>query len=70
MTIECAKTSRTVNLYYRTKDMLQPEMRYAENPLSGEIACVASFVPTFEPPNPQDELVVVEDEEPEQAQMS
>ena len=68
--MSCNKTSRSINLYYRTKDLLKPELRYAENPATEEVACVASFVPTFEPPNPLDELIVVEDEEPEQNMLS
>ena len=45
--------------------MMTPRLVYAENEATGEVACSASFVPTFEPLNPQEELEVIEDEEPE-----
>jgi Mg-chelatase subunit ChlD len=32
-----------------------------------EIACLVSLVPTFTPPNPQEEMEVVENERPEEA---
>ena len=45
--------NRTQDLYYRTEDMMIPQLLYAENPKgTGEIACVASLVPTFDPVQP------------------
>ena len=44
--------------------MMIPQLLYAENE-SGEIACAASLVPTFDPVAPQDVLKVVKDEKPE-----
>ena len=45
--------------------MMTPTLLYAEDEESQEVACLASFVPTFEPPNPQENVEVLEDEEPE-----
>ena len=45
--------------------MMMPRLIYAENEATNEIACVASLVPTFEPINPQEQIEVIEDEEPE-----
>ena len=39
-------------LYYKTKDMLSPSLYYIENAAKNEVACIASLVPTFEPPAP------------------
>ena len=45
--------NRTQDLFYRTEDMMLPQLLYAENPDGkGEIACVASLVPTFDPVGP------------------
>ena len=46
--------------------MLKPRLIFEESSkYPGEIAVMASFVPTFEPVQPQEEGEVVEDEEPE-----
>lgn len=50
--------------------MMQPSLVYAEDPSGSEVACLASFVPTFEPPNPQEMTEVLDDEEPEVVSLS
>ena len=46
--------------------MKYPQLLYAEHPeYPNEVAVCASFVPTFEVPNPQEEFEVLLDEEPE-----
>ena len=46
--------------------MLKPRLLFEESPeFPDEIAVMASFVPTFEPPQPQEDMEVLEDEEPE-----
>lgn len=54
-----------MDLYYRTADMLVPELLYAETPDGTEVACQVSLVPTFEPVETQDNLKIVKDERPE-----
>lgn len=49
---------REVKLYFKTKDMFKPQLRYQVDEETGEVACLASFVPTFEPVQPQDDLKV------------
>lgn len=39
---------RDIHIYYRTEDMGKPSLRYEVND-QGEVALMASFVPTFEP---------------------
>jgi len=70
VTVSCNRRSRQINLFYRTKDMMAPNLVYAENSLTNEVACMASFVPTFEPPAPQENLEILEDEEPEAVNLS
>ena len=45
---------RTYELYYRTSDMLIPQLTYALSPDGKEFAASASLVPTFDPVSPQD----------------
>lgn len=45
--------------------MMLPSLIYAENPQTNEVACLASLVPTFEPPAPQEAMEVLDDELPE-----
>ena len=45
--------------------MMVPQLTYAEDPDKNVVACSASFVPTLEPPNPQEVIEVLDDEEPE-----
>ena len=50
--------------------MMTPGLLFAQSSDKTEVACVASFVPTFEPPTPQEMTEVLEDEAPEQASLS
>ena len=50
--------------------MMVPNLVYAKSKDSSEVACMASFVPTFEPPAPQEAIEILDDEEPEQLSMS
>lgn len=45
--------------------MMVPDLSYATSADGKEVACMASFVPTFEPPAPQEETEILDDEEPE-----
>ena len=65
ITIECPEPSRSMDLYYRTADMLVPELLYTETADGKEVACSVSLVPTFEPVAPQDAFEIVKDEKPE-----
>ncbi len=57
---------RDIHLFYRTQDMVAPSMRFEISEKGDEVACMASFVPTFEPKNPQ-EFAEVSTETPESA---
>lgn len=48
--------------------MLKPQMLYQVDKLKGEVACMASLVPTFEPIEPQDATITTET--PESAEIS
>ena len=51
--------------------MRQPHLLYAEDPAyPGEVAVSASFVPTFEPPQPQEEFEILDEVEPEATTLS
>ena len=65
ITIECLQPNRNMDLYFRTADMLVPELFYAESANGKEVACSVSLVPTFEPVAPQDAFEVVKDEKPD-----
>ena len=52
VTIECMQPDRNMDLYFRTADMLVPELFYAETADGKELACSVSLVPTFEPVAP------------------
>lgn len=52
--IQSETRSRKVNFYWRTRDMMSPNLLFAKNPKTSEVACLASLVPTFEPPQPQE----------------
>ena len=54
-----------MDLYFRTVDMLVPELFYAETADGKEVACSVSLVPTFEPVTPQDAFEIVKDEKPD-----
>ena len=65
--VKCTEPSNQIVIYYRSAEMKYPHLLYAEHPeYPDEVAVCASFVPTFEVPNPQEEFEVLEDEEPEQ----
>ena len=68
--IRSGQRSRKINFYWRTRDMMKPHLLYAKNVKTSEVACVASLVPTFEPPAPQEDMEVLNDEEPEMTQLS
>lgn len=62
--IEADKPSRQILIYFQTADMFVPELLFAENEATGEVALSASFVPTFQPAGPLDTFEVVCDEKP------
>jgi Mg-chelatase subunit ChlD len=55
-------------VYYKIEDMLKPQMLYQIDVKKGEVACMASLVPTFEPVEPQD--AVITSETPESLDLS
>ena len=61
--------NRQIDLFYRTADMMVPQLLYAMSPDGEDAACVASLVPTFDPVAPQDFFEVKEDEVPESAKL-
>ena len=68
--VRCTSPSRQIDLYYRTADMLVPQLLYAKSPDSHEVACSAALVPTFDPVSPQDFFKLSKDEKPESASLS
>ena len=50
--IHSNRPGKKMSMYWRTKDMLHPQLVYSKNTKTNEIACVASLVPTFEPVEP------------------
>ena len=58
-----------MSLYWRTRDMLHPQLVYSKNTKTNEVACVASLVPTFEPVEPQEEIDIANNEEPEMTEL-
>ena len=73
--IECDSTQKTprkeVAVYWKTVDMGQPLLNFEIDPsYPGEVACMASFVPTFAPRcEPQEAIEVHEDEKPEELEL-
>ena len=67
--VKSQRVSRTIELYYRTADMLMPQLLYAVSPETGEVACTASLVPTFDAVAPQDLFEVVKNEKPESVKL-
>ena len=62
--------SKNIRFYFRTKNMLRPRLLFEENEAyPDEVAVMASFVPNFEPSEPQ-EIEMVEDEVPESSVLS
>ena len=39
--------SREIKIYFKTENMFEPQLKYQIDPKTSEIACLASFVPTF-----------------------
>lgn len=68
--VRSGQRGRKLNFYWRTRDMMKPHLLYAKNAKTSEVACVASLVPTFEPPAPQEDMEVLLDEEPEMTQLA
>eukprot|EP00347_Sterkiella_histriomuscorum_P014103 403362158 len=54
-------------VYFRTTQMDKPLLLAQQSPKHpDEVACLVSLVPTFSPPNPQEEIEIVENERPEE----
>ena len=71
VTFKTDKISKSMNVFYRTADMLEPQITYAEHVnFPDEVACQISFVPTFEPQDPQSAPKVVEDEIPDESDIT
>ena len=68
--MRCNQVSKTIDLFYKTADMMVPCLSYARLPDSDTVAVQASLVPTFDPVEPQDTVNVVSDEKPEQVSLS
>ena len=66
ITVRSEQVHRTVDLYYRTSDMMIPQLQYALSPDGNEAAVSVSLVPTFDAIAPQDAFEVLEDEKPAQ----
>lgn len=65
VTLFASRPERELRVFYRANDMASPKFIYAESPKHpGLVACSVSFVPTFEPPQPQDVCTVMAGEEP------
>jgi len=62
--------SRSLNLYYRTANLMLPQLHYAKDPHSETVAVSVSLVPTFDQVHPQNFYEVVENERPDQAMLS
>ena len=70
-TVKCAQPCDDFRVFYRSSEMRYPHLLFAESKeFPGEVAVVGSLVPTFEPPQPQEELEILEDAEPESAVLS
>ena len=39
---------REIKIHYKTNDMLKPKLKYKIDEKTGDVACLASFVPTFQ----------------------
>jgi len=69
-TIFCAEPDREIRIFFRSDEMKYPQLVCAKSEsFPGEVACCVSFVPTFEPPAPQEKFEVLEDESPEQTKI-
>lgn len=71
VTITGNKTSRSLKFFYRSAQMMRPQLLFEESSqFPDEVAVMASFVRTFEPPQPQEEFEVLHDEQPESTTLS
>ena len=71
VTVRCSEPGEEFKIYYRSSEMRHPHLLYAEDPeYPGEVAVSASFVPTFEPSQPQEKFEVLEEVEPEASTLS
>ena len=43
---------REIRIFYKTENMLEPQLKYKVDSVNNEVACMISFVPTFEPKHP------------------
>jgi len=43
---------REIRIFYKTENMFEPQLKYKTNDVTNEVACMVSFVPTFEPIQP------------------
>jgi len=51
---------REIRIFFKTENMLEPQLKYKVNKDTNEIACMISFVPTFESKQPQDAVLTNE----------
>jgi Mg-chelatase subunit ChlD len=71
VTLTSNKSSRSLKFFYRSAQMMRPQLLFEESSqFPDEVAVMASFVPTLEQPQPQEEFEVLQDEEPESASLS
>ena len=65
-----SQRGRSLDFYYRTYDMMIPQLMFAKQPNSDAVAVFCSMVPTFDPVQPKDLFQVVENERPEHTMLS
>ena len=71
VTLRSSTHCEEFKIYYRSSEMRYPHLLFAEDPAyPDEVAVSGSLVPTFEPPQPQEEFEVLEDVEPESTALS
>jgi hypothetical protein len=51
---------REIKIFYKTENMFEPQLKYKTNDFTNEVACMVSFVPTFEPIQPQEMIFTSE----------
>lgn len=54
---------REIKVYYKTEDMYLPQLKYVVDEKKDEVACMATFCPTFEPPQPQEDFLTYDEPE-------
>ena len=63
VTLFSSKPERELRVFYRTNNMGSPSFIFGESPKHpGKVACSVSFVPTWEPPQPQDVCSIIQGE--------